>query len=48
MTNSGKNQISRESEHNVHHVWSYIGFVAETVIFIVTGIILGQRSMENH
>lgn len=43
MTNSGKNQISRESEHAVHHVWGFIGFVAETVIFIVTGVILGTR-----
>jgi len=43
MTHSGKNRISRESEHAVHHVWGFIGFVAETVIFIVTGVILGTR-----
>ena len=47
MTNTGKTKISAESEHAVHHVWGYIGFVAETVIFIVSGIIMGQRSMED-
>jgi NhaP-type Na+/H+ or K+/H+ antiporter len=47
MTNTGKTKISHESEHAVHHVWGYIGFVAETVIFIVSGIIMGQRSMED-
>ena len=46
MTNSGKTHISAESEHAVHHVWGYIGFVAETVIFILTGIIMGQRATE--
>lgn len=47
MSNIGKTRISAESEHAVHHVWGYIGFVAETVIFILSGIILGQRSMED-
>jgi NhaP-type Na+/H+ or K+/H+ antiporter len=44
MTNTGKTQISAESEHSVHHVWGFIGFLAETVIFILTGIIMGQRA----
>jgi len=46
MTNSGKTHISAESEHAVHHVWGFIGFVAETIIFILTGIIMGQRATE--
>ena len=45
MTRSGKYRISAESEHAVHHVWGYIGFVAETVIFILTGLIMGQRAV---
>lgn len=45
MTNTGKTRISAESEHSVHHVWGYIGFMAETVIFILSGIIMGQRAM---
>lgn len=44
MTNSGKTKISAESEHAVHHVWGYIGFVAETLIFILSGIIMGERA----
>jgi len=46
MTNTGKTRISAESEHSVHHIWGYIGFVAETVIFILSGIIMGQRAMQ--
>jgi NhaP-type Na+/H+ or K+/H+ antiporter len=45
MTNTGKTRISAESEHSVHHVWGYVGFVAETIIFILSGIIMGQRAM---
>ena len=30
----------------MHHFWSSIGFSAETVIFFITGIILGQRTQE--
>ena len=41
MSNIGKTRISTESEHAVHHVWGFIGFVAETVIFILTGLIMG-------
>jgi len=41
MTNTGKTRISPESEHAVHHVWSYVGFVAETIIFMLSGIIMG-------
>lgn len=48
MTNTGKTKISAESEHAVHNVWGFIGFIAETVIFIVSGIIIGQRSLEDH
>lgn len=45
MTRSGKTKISAESEHAVHHVWGYIGFIAETIIFILTGLIFGERIM---
>ena len=43
MSGSGKTMISAESEHSVHHVWGYVGFIAETIIFILTGLILGER-----
>lgn len=44
MTKQGKTRISAESEHAVHHVWGYIGFMAETLIFILSGIIMGERA----
>lgn len=43
MTNTGKTWISAQSEHTIHHIWSYVGFVAETAIFIISGIIMGER-----
>ena len=44
MTTSGKTKISAESMHTVHGIWGYVGFVAETVIFIVSGVIMGERA----
>ena len=43
MTRTGKTRISIASEHAVHHVWGYIGYVAETVVFILSGVIMGIR-----
>jgi NhaP-type Na+/H+ or K+/H+ antiporter len=48
MTKSGKTRISAESEHSVHHVWGYVGFMAENIIFILTGIIMGQRATHDN
>lgn len=48
MSNIGKTRISSESEHAVHHVWGFIGFLAETVIFILTGLIMGQRAAQDN
>lgn len=47
MANTGKTNISAVSEHAVHHVWGFVGFVAETVIFILSGVIMGQRAMQD-
>lgn len=44
MTNTGKTWISPQSEHTVHSIWSYVGFVAETAIFIISGVIMGERA----
>jgi NhaP-type Na+/H+ or K+/H+ antiporter len=43
MSYSGKTKISAESEHALHHVWGYVGFIAETLIFILSGVIIGER-----
>ena len=46
MTATGKTRISAESEHAVHHIWSYLGFVAETMIFMITGLVMGKRATD--
>lgn len=45
MTHSGKTGISAESEHALHHVWGYVGYAAETLIFMLAGMVIG---METH
>ena len=43
MSYSGKTKISAESEHALHHVWGYVGFGAETIIFMLAGMIVGRN-----
>ncbi len=45
MTNKGKYRISKESEEAVHHVWSYLAFIAETTIFLLAGLIIGIKTL---
>ena len=42
----GKRKIYPESEHALHHVWATIQFGSETIIFMLTGIIVGIRMIE--
>ena len=46
MTNVGKTEISTESDQSIHAIWKYIGFTAETLIFILTGFVLGGTFAE--
>jgi NhaP-type Na+/H+ or K+/H+ antiporter len=41
MTRGGKNFISAESEHAVHNFWGQVGFIAETLIFVLSGLMMG-------
>eukprot|EP00352_Strombidinopsis_acuminata_P001357 CAMPEP_0176347600 /NCGR_PEP_ID=MMETSP0126-20121128/7188_1 /TAXON_ID=141414 ORGANISM="Strombidinopsis acuminatum, Strain SPMC142" /NCGR_SAMPLE_ID=MMETSP0126 /ASSEMBLY_ACC=CAM_ASM_000229 /LENGTH=254 /DNA_ID=CAMNT_0017695875 /DNA_START=564 /DNA_END=1328 /DNA_ORIENTATION=- len=43
MTYGGKTNISAGSEESIHHVWQYIGFIAETIIFFLAGLIIGDK-----
>ncbi len=43
MTNKGKTRISHVAEASVHNVWSFLGFMAETMIFTLTGVIMGNK-----
>jgi NhaP-type Na+/H+ or K+/H+ antiporter len=47
MTSKGKIRISHTSEESIHHVWSYLGFLAETLIFFLSGIIIGVEIVFN-
>ena len=39
----GKRRIYPDSEHSLHNVWSAIQYGSETLIFVLTGIIVGVR-----
>lgn len=43
MARSGKFALSREIEHNNHAVWQIVGWLANTVIFVLAGIIIYDR-----
>ena len=43
----GKTKIRPESEHAVHTVWSFVQYAADTLIFLLVGIIVGTVITEN-
>ena len=43
MSAVGKRKIYPESEHALHSVWSYIQYSCETLIFVLTGIVVGVK-----
>jgi NhaP-type Na+/H+ or K+/H+ antiporter len=45
MSMFGKVRINPESEHSVHIVWSFIQYVLETVIFVLTGGYIGYYTI---
>jgi NhaP-type Na+/H+ or K+/H+ antiporter len=46
MSAVGKRKIYPESEHALHNVWGYIQYACETLIFILTGIVVGVEMIE--
>lgn len=47
MSANGKYSISTHSMHAIHNVWGWMGFTAETVVFLLTGFILGRRMADD-
>jgi NhaP-type Na+/H+ or K+/H+ antiporter len=47
MSYVGKTGISAHSVHALHYIWGYIGFVAETLIFMFAGVIMGSLIQED-
>ena len=42
-----RTKFTTEARERVHHIWKVYVFVAETIIFILGGVIVGQRSLNN-
>lgn len=47
MAAFGRTKFSTESRERVHHIWKVYVFVAETIIFILGGVIVGCKSLNN-
>jgi hypothetical protein len=43
MTKVGKTTISQNSEETLHHVWQYLGFISETLVFLLAGVIIAVK-----
>lgn len=39
----GRVQLSHQNDHAVHTVWSFLAFMLETMIFVMTGTFIGQE-----
>lgn len=39
--------ISPAAEHSLHHVWEFLSYVANTLIFFITGVILSTTMQES-
>ena len=44
MSHLGKSRFSPGVEHNLHAFWMIAGYVANTVIFFISGLIMSQKS----
>ena len=44
MAGRGKTRISPEVGHFLHDFWGLAAFLANTLIFIIVGVIIGQRT----
>lgn len=43
MSAVGKRKIYPDSQHAMHDVWSFIQYNCETLIFIITGAVVGTE-----
>lgn len=47
MAAFGKSRISTESDHAVHTFWTYVVYCAETIIFLLAGVVVGNKIFLN-
>ena len=43
MSRKGKTTISSSSHEFIHNIWTYLGFIAETIIFLFAGYIISSK-----
>lgn len=44
MAGYGRTKVSPEVSDFLHHFWSMMGFIAETIVFLIVGIVIGHRT----
>jgi NhaP-type Na+/H+ or K+/H+ antiporter len=42
-----KSSISPQTEHSLHHMWSFVGYLANTLIFVISGAIVAEKLFAN-
>jgi NhaP-type Na+/H+ or K+/H+ antiporter len=42
----GARQVRKEIEETLHHFWEMASYVANTIIFILAGVIIGRMFVE--
>jgi len=47
MSKSGRTKFSSTSHEALKHIWSYLAYITETVIFLLGGIIIGSRVLNS-
>ncbi len=47
MAGTGRTKISPEVEHFMHEFWELAGFIANTLLFIIVGVVIAERSNFN-
>lgn len=40
MTRSGRLLISHQAEETLHHIWQFLGYTCETLVFFIAGVII--------
>lgn len=45
MSGTGRTRISPEVEHFLHEFWEFAAFIANTLIFIIVGVVIAQKTV---
>lgn len=47
MAGPGRTRISPEVQHFIHEFWEFSGFAANTLIFLIVGVVIAERTVFN-